>query len=187
MFTRIQTRESSINPHSALQTDLIQVKKALCHATPQSLIVIDEFGKGTDPHLGIALFAATLQYLATTVKSRLLAITHFHEIHQCQLFSQFPIHWLTMDYILNDHTCTFLFKLTSGKATDSFGVQCAQSAGINHSILTRARSLLDLIDTNLTPLTLRYAQIDPSEEQQSLSLLQTIISASAMDQVRLYY
>ena len=79
LFTRISTFESSSIPLSAFAIDLAQISKAFQQATTKSLLLIDEFGKGTTPADGVSLMAASLRHLLT-MGVRGLVSTHFHEI-----------------------------------------------------------------------------------------------------------
>lgn len=127
---------------------------------------MDEFGKGTIPSDGIALFAALLQYLAEQEKHpRTIAITHFFEIYQQELLRpDLPIKWCTMDVFEGD-TVTFLYKVCSGKAHCSLGLQCAARAGLSEAIIERARELVELYAARLPPSSIRYAKVDPAVEQ----------------------
>ncbi|CAO3656864.1 unnamed protein product [Mucor fragilis] len=80
IFTRIQTSETVLKPQSAFGFDLQQINRALQNATSQSLIIIDEFGKGTDISDGSALFCSTLGYFLSKGDQcpKVIASTHFH-------------------------------------------------------------------------------------------------------------
>lgn len=83
IYARIQTREGASRGMSAFQTDLAQVKEAIDGCTKQSLVLVDEFGKGTDSEEGMALMAAMIKYLADPNFERgprTIAITHFFQI-----------------------------------------------------------------------------------------------------------
>lgn len=177
IFTRIQTRESHASTTSAFQTDLLQIQRATSGATEQSLVLIDEFGKGTIPEQGIAIFAATIKYFATIIRPPLtIAITHFHEIYQRHLLlPSLPIKWFTMDFV-EDGEITFLYRVINGKANSSLGVLCARKAGLPESILKRAEELMILYDAEIPSVAIRYAQIDPTIEHVANKLVQTLIN-----------
>jgi DNA mismatch repair protein MSH5 len=79
IYTRISTRESSSVTNSAFLLDLTQVATMLHHATPRSLLLLDEFGKGTDPEDGAALLGACVEHIAG-LRSLCIATTHFSEL-----------------------------------------------------------------------------------------------------------
>ncbi|KAG2193007.1 hypothetical protein INT46_009809 [Mucor plumbeus] len=82
IFTRIQTSETVLKPQSAFGFDLQQINRALQNATCQSLIIIDEFGKGTDISDGAALFCSVLGYFLSKREQcpKIIASTHFHDL-----------------------------------------------------------------------------------------------------------
>lgn len=141
------------------------------------MLLVDEFGKGTSPMEGIAVFAAIIKYLAQKGKEecpRTIAITHFHEIHQLGLLNpELPIKWCTMD-ILEGEGVTFLYKVVSGKASSSLGLHCARQAGIPERIIRRAEDLEKLYSAKVTPMCLRYASVDPKLEELSLELVKSV-------------
>ncbi|KLT41797.1 P-loop containing nucleoside triphosphate hydrolase protein [Cutaneotrichosporon oleaginosum] len=78
IFTRVQTRESASKIASAFMIDLGQVSQALRGATSRSLIILDEFGKGTSPSDGAGLLAGVLTHLLNGANPRTVVLTHFH-------------------------------------------------------------------------------------------------------------
>lgn len=184
VFSRILTRESMGRGQSAFQIDLLQIKKALKYKTEKSLLLIDEFGKGTKPQDGMALFAGTIKYLVTRpeeVPPRTIAITHFHEIHQQKMLGDdLPINWCTMDMIeptgnnTNYGAPVFLYRVVKGKAASSLGLLCAERAGLPKHILKRAKELMVMFSAKLTPLQIRYASIDEGFEKLCYNIVATI-------------
>lgn len=156
------------------------MKKALLHSTPNSLLLIDEFGKGTIPTDGIAIFAATLKTLAQRPSPpRTIAITHFHEIHKKALLQpELPIKWYTMDTVQDDRII-FLYKLVSGKAIDSLGISCAKSTGIPSEIIKRAEDLLVLYESQAEPLSIRYASLNPALEAAAEALIEAALNVES--------
>ncbi|OSD07423.1 hypothetical protein PYCCODRAFT_1463684 [Trametes coccinea BRFM310] len=104
IFTRIQTRESISRVQSAFMIDLNQVSLALRNATPRSLILLDEFGKGTLSADGAGLFCGVLKFLLAGGDRcpKVVATTHFHEIFHDDLLSPYklPITFLHMQVLL---------------------------------------------------------------------------------------
>ncbi|KAI9058149.1 hypothetical protein FKP32DRAFT_1582301 [Trametes sanguinea] len=104
IFTRIQTRESISRVQSAFMIDLNQVSLALRNATPRSLILLDEFGKGTLSADGAGLFCGVLRYfLASDDRCpKVVATTHFHEVFHDDLLNPYklPITCLHMQVLL---------------------------------------------------------------------------------------
>lgn len=143
LYTRIQTRESLSREESAFKIDLGQIKTALANITPKSLLLIDEFGKGTLTCDGIGLFCGLIEYLASSNACPLvLAITHFHEIFKKNLISPVvPIKCLTMQLLTlpdaQQNSVVFLYKVAEGIANESHAYHCARAAGIPESVIQR--------------------------------------------------
>ncbi|KAI0352675.1 hypothetical protein OH77DRAFT_1513212 [Trametes cingulata] len=104
VFTRIQTRESVSRVQSAFMIDLNQVSLALRNATSRSLVLLDEFGKGTRPADGAGLFCGVLKYLLTCGDAcpKVIATTHFHEVFHNDLLNPYklPVTFLHMQLLL---------------------------------------------------------------------------------------
>ena len=158
MLTRINTKETVSKAQSAFVIDLQQIAIALSSCTPRSLVVIDEFGKGTDSFDGAGLAAGVFYHLLTlgVARPKVLAATHFHEIFDLGLFNDIPyIDSAHMQVRVNekderresDHSSevTYSYELHEGLSSLSYGAQCAAMNGIPSSIVARARQIADLM------------------------------------------
>ncbi|KAF7512474.1 hypothetical protein GJ744_001409 [Endocarpon pusillum] len=168
ILTRIRTCETVSRPHSAFMTDLQQIAGILRMATNRSLVVMDEFGKGTDGCDGAGLVAGVLQHLLgeigeaeESVRPKVLAATHFHEIFEMGFLPpqnglQFAHMEVRVDrkhhHDNNQHAeagqcatqVTYLYNLRPGRSTESFGTQCAAMNGVPAPIVQRASQLSEL-------------------------------------------
>jgi DNA mismatch repair protein MSH5 len=156
ILTRITTRETVSKSQSAFMIDLQQVAIALNSCTRRSLVVIDEFGKGTDTCDGAGLAAGTFLHLLSLGNecSKVLAATHFHEIFELGLFENNPgVAFAHMEVHVDrkgkrkpgDHSSevTYLYQLREGRSTVSYGAQCAAMNGIPDQIVARAAELAE--------------------------------------------
>jgi DNA mismatch repair protein MSH5 len=149
LFTRIATTESVSLSTSAFMSDLNDISLALRLAEQDSLVLMDEFGKGTTTRNGIALLVAVLHYFSTQVPASVVAITHFHEIYQINLVAEFEkrIKFSHLNTLLSDQSgsqegeLTFLYEVTEGREISSHGLYCAKIAGISSDILSRAKQI----------------------------------------------
>ncbi|KAF9095287.1 MutS protein msh5 [Mortierella sp. GBA35] len=140
IFTRLQTRETVSS--SAFMTDLQQVALAVRMSTARSLVILDEFGKGTTSTDGSGMFCGVIEHFArlTVDRPRVLATTHFHELFENQLLNlNLPISLYTMEvYQQPDCTeATFLFRVLPGKTPSSLGPACAAMASMPLHIVQR--------------------------------------------------
>ncbi|GES81967.1 MutS family protein MSH5 [Rhizophagus clarus] len=159
IFTRVQTRETVSKIQSAFMIDLQQISIALRNSTSRSLLIFDEFGKGTGSNDGAGLFCGVIEHLLGRGRDcpKVIAATHFHEIFENDLLPQvLPISLATMEIMRDDEKeeLTFLYRLVPGRSTTSWGTFCAAFAGVPSHIVKRA--------SHLSQLFARYEFIPPS-------------------------
>ncbi|KAI9203901.1 muts domain V-domain-containing protein [Polychytrium aggregatum] len=150
ILTRMETRESQSRNCSSFLLDAYQALQCLRLSTHRSLILIDEFGKGTLTTDGAGLFCGILKHLTQRAQScpRAVAITHFHEIMSKNLLSSeislgsVSCHHM---HIMQNPTRTtegivYLYKVTPGPPLSSCGIHCAKLAGLPGSVTDRGMS-----------------------------------------------
>lgn len=174
LLTRVATRESVSRNESAFSIDLRQVAFSINFATPRSLVLVDEFGKGTNSIDGVGLMTALLDHFTSlgTQRPKVLAATHFHEIFENDFLHGHPnIALAHMDIHLDlhaDHTdeqVTYLFKLVPGRSISSFGSRCAAMNGISDDIVARAEELV-LLQARNEDLELACSVLTEEESQK---------------------
>jgi DNA mismatch repair protein MSH5 len=157
ILTCISPRESMSGGESAFARDMKQAALSTRASTPKSLILIDEFGKGTNGDDGAGLLAALLDHYLSLGPDcpRLLAATHFHEIfensylnHQSGLRIAHMDVRLDWEAALLDDQVTYLFSLEHGHSTSSFGGRCAALNGVPSAVVDRAESISQLLAQN---------------------------------------
>ncbi|KAI4142751.1 MAG: hypothetical protein LQ340_007240, partial [Diploschistes diacapsis] len=151
ILTRIATRETVSKVQSAFMIDLQQISTSLSSLTRRSLVVIDEFGKGTNAADGAGLLCGIILHLLDLADEtpKVLAATHFHEIfeggyvgqHPNLAFAHMEIRMDTKARNVEDQV-TYLYNLRPGRSTSSFGTVCAALNGIDQSVIERAEELL---------------------------------------------
>ncbi|KAI6825107.1 hypothetical protein KC342_g11225 [Hortaea werneckii] len=151
ILTRISTRESVSRMQSAFMIDLQQISVALNLATRRSLLIIDEFGKGTESHDGAGLAAGVFEHLlqrgAETPK--VLGATHFHEIFESGFlperdrlgFAHMEVRVDESASEVNDQI-TYLYNYRQGRSISSFGTACAAMNGVDEKIIERAEEFI---------------------------------------------
>lgn len=154
LLTRIATRESVSRNESAFAIDLKQAAFSINFATHRSLILIDEFGKGTNVLDGAGLVTALLDHFLKLGDNvpKVLAATHFHEIfehnfldhHRRLALAYMKIH-VDLEAEDAEQQVTYLFQLTPGRSCSSFGGRCAAMNGVDEAVVQRADALSLLI------------------------------------------
>jgi DNA mismatch repair protein MSH5 len=154
LLTRVATRESVCRNESAFAIDLKQAAFSINFATRRSLILIDEFGKGTNAMDGAGLLSAVLEHFLDLGEDapRVLAATHFHEIFENKILPVTPkLSFAHMDVRVDlqteseDDRVTFLFRLIPGRSASSFGSRCAAMNGVDSAVVERSEALVILL------------------------------------------
>ncbi|KAK9806091.1 hypothetical protein WJX72_001037 [[Myrmecia] bisecta] len=152
IFTRIASQETLSVPQSTFMIDLSQMSTMLRHATGRSLCIIDEFGKGTLTTDGVGLLCATLRHFSGALQPpKVLACTHFSEVLEEENLPRCrQLTFLTMNVLADplksgaeQDKVVFLYRIVPGYAAPSFGVHCAQLAGLKPDILQRAVQVIE--------------------------------------------
>ncbi|KAI1047650.1 hypothetical protein LB505_013086 [Fusarium chuoi] len=174
ILTCISSRESMSGGESAFARDMKQAALSMKSSTPRSLILVDEFGKGTNGDDGAGLLSALLDYYLSLGPKcpRLLAATHFHEVFECGYLENHNrlriAHMnIRMDWnaSLVDDQVTFLFNLEYGHSTSSFGGRCAALNGVPSAVVERAENISKLLARS-EDLSAVCARLSRAEEVQ---------------------
>ena len=144
IFTRIGLNDYTLKGHSSFMIEMIETAHILHHATPQSLVLLDEIGRGTSTADGLSIARAVIEYLHNQprVAAKTLFATHYHELTTCSDY---------LPRVRNFHLAVrerngkvqYLHKIEEGRAEKSFGIYVAQLAGLPKPVLRRAYELLN--------------------------------------------
>ncbi|XP_052020093.1 mutS protein homolog 5 isoform X2 [Apodemus sylvaticus] len=148
IFTRIHSCESISLGLSTFMIDLNQVAKAVNNATEHSLVLIDEFGKGTNSVDGLALLAAVLRHWLALGPScpHIFVATNFLSLVQLQLLPPGPlVQYLTMETCEDGNDLVFFYQLCQGVASASHASHTAAQAGLPDPLIARGKEVSDLI------------------------------------------
>lgn len=136
LFSRMHNSES--HNISSFAEELSQLSIALNNCTEKSLILIDEFGKGTSPVDGICLFSSLVSEIEEDFKVTVLLTTHFEELFSYSMIKESNIvRFYTMQMAFSDNP-VYLYKLIRGLPSESSGIICAKWAGIADDVIDRA-------------------------------------------------
>ncbi len=142
IMTRIGASDDLAGGRSTFMVEMTEAAAILNSATPRSLVLIDEIGRGTSTYDGLALAWAIARHLAETTRCFTLFATHYLEL--TQLNAELPnLANVHLDAVEMKDKIIFLHKLESGPADKSYGLQVAQLAGVPRSVIRRARKHLD--------------------------------------------
>jgi len=141
VYTRIGASDNLARGRSTFMVEMTETATILNTATPQSLILLDEMGRGTSTFDGLALAWATVEYLHAQVGARTLFATHYHEL--TILAEQLP-HLKNLRAAVKESPqgIVFLHSIEEGPANKSYGIDVARLAGLPLQVIQRARQVL---------------------------------------------
>ena len=141
VYTRIGASDNLARGRSTFMVEMTETATILNTATPQSLVLLDEMGRGTSTFDGLALAWATLEYLQRHIGARSLFATHYHEL--TMLAEEFPrLKNLHVEVKETTQGIVFLHRIEQGPANRSYGVDVARLAGLPPPVIQRARQVL---------------------------------------------
>ena len=139
IMSRLGAQDHIFAAQSTFFVELAETKKILTEASPRSLVILDELGRGTSSHDGVAVAQAVLHHLASHVGCLGFFATHYHSLGVD--FAYHPeVSMKRMSILVDDEErrVTFLYRLEEGVAEGSFGMHCASMCGINKGVIERA-------------------------------------------------
>ncbi len=171
IFTRIGASDNVAEGKSTFLVEMEETAHICQYATQNSLVILDEVGRGTSTFDGLAIAQAVIEYLYTQVKARCLFATHYHELTTLPekfngIASYYAASKKTNDGIV------FLHKIERGVANGSFGLDVAHLAHLPEAVITRARQVVQ-------ELSLQQSTFIPvqKESNQELTVLRTELAA----------
>lgn len=155
IFTRIGASDDLASGRSTFMVEMSEMANILHQASPQSLVLIDEIGRGTSTYDGLSLAWACAEWLATQLKSLTLFATHYFELTSLpqQLPGCINIH---LDAKEHNDTIAFMHSVQEGAANKSYGIAVAQLAGVPKAVIQLAKQKLK----QLEKLSLQNSQIN---------------------------
>ncbi|NMW84133.1 DNA mismatch repair protein MutS [Peptoniphilus sp. AGMB00490] len=145
IFTRIGASDNLSKGQSTFMVEMQEVADIIDNATPKSLLILDEVGRGTSTFDGLAIANAIIEYIAENIKAKTLFATHYHElVHLEDKYDS--VENLTIAVDRQDDEIIFLRKIIKGFTNNSYGIDVAKLAGIDETIISRAKEVLNVIE-----------------------------------------
>ncbi|MFK7816212.1 MAG: DNA mismatch repair protein MutS [Gammaproteobacteria bacterium] len=162
IYTRIGASDDLSSGRSTFMVEMTEAANILNNASEQSLVLMDEVGRGTSTYDGLSLAWCCAEHLSEVNKSYSLFATHYFELTQLpELFNN--IHNVHIDAIEHNEKIIFLHAVKEGPANQSYGLQVAQLAGIPKSVIAHAK-------LKLKQLEAEAMQTKPNNQQSQLGL-----------------
>ena len=140
IFTRIGASDNLARGRSTFMVEMTETAAILNTATPRSLILLDEIGRGTATYDGLAIAWAVIEYIHSTSRARTLFATHYHELTELDRLEGVKNFHVSVKE--NAGGIVFLRKVEPGPADRSYGIEVGKLAGLPAEVLARAREVL---------------------------------------------
>ena len=141
IFTRVGAQDDIAAGQSTFMVEMVETANILNHATRQSLLVLDEVGRGTSTYDGLAIARAVVEHMHVRIGARTLFATHYHEL--TTLADRFPrIHNAHVSVAEEGRDVVFLHRVVPGGADRSYGIHVARLAGLPVDVTERAEEAL---------------------------------------------
>ena len=149
IFTRVGASDELARGQSTFMVEMTETANILNNATEQSLVVLDEVGRGTSTYDGLSLAWAITEHLANTIRCRTLFATHYHELTE---LGRLLVNVRNLNVAVREWggEVVFLHKIIPGSADKSYGIHVAKLAGIPRPILGRANEILRDLESTFT-------------------------------------
>jgi DNA mismatch repair protein MutS len=173
IFTRIGAFDDLASGRSTFMVEMSETAHILNNATANSLILMDEIGRGTSTFDGLSLAWACAEFLANQTQAFTLFATHYFELTQLTN-AQKTIHNVHLTVREHDHKIFFLHAIKEGPASQSYGLQVAALAGVPTSVIEKAQEKLQLLEQQ----SYRSQQADLNSNQLDLFTLEEPVEPS---------
>lgn len=179
IFTRIGASDDLSAGRSTFMVEMIETANILNNATAQSLVLMDEIGRGTSTFDGLSLAWASAMYLLEQVQAFTLFATHYFEMTAIPDSHENAIN-VRLDAMEHNDKLVFMHSIKEGPANQSYGIQVAQLAGVPLSVIKQAKEKLQLLEKsdtqnlNLTAVQSKSTASSADDNKPVLEILKNI-------------
>ena len=167
IFTRVGASDDLASGQSTFMVEMTEVANILRNATPKSLLILDEIGRGTSTFDGLSIAWSVVEYIANTklLGAKTLFATHYHELTELEGTLD-GVNNYCIAVKENGDDIVFLRKIIKGGADKSYGIQVAKLAGVPDTVIERAKELVaDLSDADISLKARDIAQYSKKQEK----------------------
>lgn len=145
IFTRVGAMDDLTTGQSTFMVEMNETANILNHATPKSLVLLDEIGRGTATFDGLSIAWAVAEYLATEIQSRTIFATHYHELNElASILDNVANYQVTVQEMPDE--IIFLHQVRGGGADKSYGIEAGRLAGLPSVVIQRAKQVMGQIE-----------------------------------------
>lgn len=174
IFTRVGASDDLAFNQSTFMVEMVEVANILNNATKNSLIILDEVGRGTSTFDGLSIAWAVMEHVSKNLRAKTLFATHYHELTdlegKVEGVKNFRI--TVKEY---NGTVIFLHKIARGGANKSFGIEVAKLAGVPQSVCDRAKQIVNMLENSNVNYSLQSLS-ESTDNQKSTRAAQEVAS-----------
>ena len=174
IFTRVGASDNLVFDQSTFMVEMTEVASILLHATKDSLLVLDEVGRGTSTYDGLSIAWSVIEFLTEKIRAKTLFATHYHELTELENTVEGVKNYKVLVREMNG-TVVFLRKIARGGANRSFGIEVASLAGVPKEVTLRAKGILKTLEKNAIEKGTLKAPV-AEEEEVRLSEVERILA-----------
>ncbi|MDR0850390.1 MAG: DNA mismatch repair protein MutS [Christensenellaceae bacterium] len=163
IFTRIGASDDLAYGQSTFMVEMVEVSNILNNATKNSLLVLDEVGRGTSTFDGLSIAWAVIEHVTKNIKAKTLFATHYHELTELEGQLEGTNNYRVAIQEFNN-SIIFLHKIVRGGTSRSFGIEVASLAGIGSNIIGRAKQILHTLEQNDLEGSSKLVTLEKSKE-----------------------
>ncbi len=164
IFTRVGASDDLATGQSTFMVEMNEVSTILKNATSDSLIILDEIGRGTSTFDGMSIARAVLEYVVKKIGAKTLFATHYHELTAMEGMLD-GVNNYSIAVKKRGDNITFLRRIVHGGADQSFGIEVAKLAGVPSNVTNRAKVILKELEANKTDISFKAEDAVVEEEE----------------------
>ncbi len=146
IFTRVGAVDDLASGQSTFMVEMSETAYILNHATNQSLVLLDEIGRGTSTYDGLSIAWSVSEFLANKIKSKTIFATHYHELNKlCKTFKNIANFQVIVEE--KGKNLIFLHQVIPGGADKSYGIAAAKLAGVPEQVIQQANKILESLES----------------------------------------
>lgn len=165
IFTRVGASDDLASGQSTFMVEMNEVSNILKNATENSLLILDEIGRGTSTFDGLSIAWSVVEYITKKIGAKTLFATHYHELTVLEERLK-GVKNYSIAVKKRGDDITFLRKIVDGGTDDSFGIQVAKIAGVPSEVIRRAKEVVKVLELNEITFDASKVKKEETEEEQ---------------------
>ncbi len=171
IFTRVGASDNLASGQSTFMVEMNEVANILSNATQNSLLILDEIGRGTSTLDGLSIAWSVVEFISSRIKAKTLFATHFHELSELEGVVEGVSNYSITVKEMGD-TVIFLHKIVRGGTDKSFGIEVARLAGVPIDVTERAKAIMQsLVEKDESLLGTKKASSQPFDRDELIRML----------------